>query len=280
MPRRLDLLAKSAQRHTLLPARVLDKYRKDPSTVGPRAGGLFGDDGWSHSLFTSRPIERLARVAWLRHVVLLLVLPAFCIHLSSSIRSGDVGSIPNFLHYRFTSLEQRDGGRPTGPGISEFGLMRLGEKAAGEADPQRKGLLAPCKARDASNATLRTDAESMVLSLASKGQQVYWMWYIVTADEPGTEDSDPVRFVMEGSDDEESWVTVGSSTVAHYYSKLFFTHGQGGTPLGRGSVLVLDAALPWQASFYYLWLGMPLFAMAAVALALASARYSVKWTVL
>jgi len=52
-----------------------------------------------------------------------------------------------------------------------------------------------------------------------------------------------VKFVLEGSDDEEVWATVGSSTSVSYFEVVAFTHGAANVPKGRGLRHEIDARM-------------------------------------
>jgi len=83
------------------------------------------------------------------------------------------------------------------PGIAEFGLMRMGEMAKGEAEAPRKNVNWPCKAHESSEWTLAADGDgaSITLSLASADGNGFGRWYIVRGRERGTEEREPGRAV-------------------------------------------------------------------------------------
>eukprot|EP00284_Hemiselmis_tepida_P001661 CAMPEP_0174947502 /NCGR_PEP_ID=MMETSP1355-20121228/86741_1 /TAXON_ID=464990 /ORGANISM="Hemiselmis tepida, Strain CCMP443" /LENGTH=381 /DNA_ID=CAMNT_0016194977 /DNA_START=163 /DNA_END=1305 /DNA_ORIENTATION=+ len=271
-PRRLDLLAFSAQRHTLLAAGTLDRYRQDPHRL------LGADTGLSYALFSSETLENIFRIRWLQWAFMLLLLPAMSLQVSAMWNSLSA-QIQSFKYYRFTNLERRDGGVPDSPGIAGFGLMRMGEKQAGGASISHQGLLHPCVARDTEIDGVWTEGASLTRRLARPRSDPYQMWFIRTSAEGGTEPGDAVRFRLEGSDDMLSWREVGCSTFVHFYASVVCSKGRVATPLARGDVMVLDASVPWYHSLY-LSLTLAFFACFVYTVLLALRQKRVKRSIL
>mmetsp|Transcript_32411 Transcript_32411/g.75496 ORF Transcript_32411/g.75496 Transcript_32411/m.75496 type:complete len:1076 (-) Transcript_32411:1022-4249(-) len=274
---RLDLLALSAQRHTLLAARHLDSYREDPPL-------LHHTKTLAYAFFSSQPVERVFRLRWVRLSGVLLILPYLIFQIVTVVNSSrEYSMVPSFKYYRWTNLEHRDGGvgggmEPRVPGIQEFGLARLGERRAGRHAVSSQGDLLPCKARDPVAAT-SVDGASMTIEMDTLSPEPYHMLYIKTLLEPGTEGTDSVRFRFEGTNDLNSpWTTVGSSSFVWYYQTVYYTHSYAETPLERGGVLVLDASMPWPYRLY-LSISMLFYGMWLITLALACFGHRVKSTI-
>mmetsp|Transcript_34016 Transcript_34016/g.79456 ORF Transcript_34016/g.79456 Transcript_34016/m.79456 type:complete len:1594 (-) Transcript_34016:73-4854(-) len=232
--RRLDKLALHAQRSCVCPSDFLEKMSKKRTRL---TGGV------GYALFSSLPLQNTLRVPWVHRLLLVLAVSMVLVRTYTSVVSLSEGTLPAYKYYRFTSLEQRNGSAvPESPGIAMFGLIRK----KGELEGSRvsnEGRRLPCVASDAANGTLAVDGASMTLSLAAKAETRYDMWFIRTLEERDTEGMDAVRFVLEGSDDEQVWTSVGSSTSVSYFNVVVFTYGAAEVPEGRGRRHVIDARM-------------------------------------
>uniref|UniRef100_A0A6U2B612 Uncharacterized protein n=1 Tax=Hemiselmis andersenii TaxID=464988 RepID=A0A6U2B612_HEMAN len=247
-PRRLDLLALSAQRHTLLAARALDAYSKNPSLHGKEGG-----NGILYKSFSSRPIDNVvAALRWFKGIFVVVMFPALLRSVADVVLSERLGKVDRFSHYRFTSLELRDGSAPKAPGIEGFGLLNHGERNEGGGSLWNYGAQKPCRTRLSAGGEFVEEGATLTLKLPAesgvKYDSPYDQWYIQTLLEPGSEGKDPVRFTLEGSDDQVTWTQVGSSGTTHFWRSVIFTDTLAEVPTARGFMVVLDASLPLGAS--------------------------------
>jgi len=230
---RIDKLVLVTQRATLLPATLSVWHDAAHRAKGLRTARM--------AMFSSNPLESIITVTWLRWlltVMLLVLIPQATYRVYGGHKAG---LLPSFLHYRFTNLESRNGDlAPSTPGISLLGILETGEQ------------LGACKAGITRDSNMTVRGATVTLSLDPEearryGKDLHAGWFIVTQSQEGTQQSDSVRFILEGSDDGVVWEKVGSSTWQNYYLTVRLTPdaGRAPTPEERDTPLVRDMRITW-----------------------------------
>jgi len=172
-----------------------------------------------------------------------------------------------YAHYRFTALQARNGSTPVMPGISDFGLLRLGE-ASGAGAVSNQGYALPCKALHGAKRVV--EGASMWLEVPSNSSRSdFHSWYIVTLEGDNTEMQDAVRFILEASDDKEAWTTVGSSSHVHYLTDVVFTQGVAAVPRERGAPLSFDASWSSEYFFFFFVMSLPQYVLLLITVLLS-----------
>eukprot|EP00283_Hemiselmis_rufescens_P000352 CAMPEP_0173469840 /NCGR_PEP_ID=MMETSP1357-20121228/77567_1 /TAXON_ID=77926 /ORGANISM="Hemiselmis rufescens, Strain PCC563" /LENGTH=705 /DNA_ID=CAMNT_0014438095 /DNA_START=134 /DNA_END=2251 /DNA_ORIENTATION=+ len=233
----LDVLVLSMQAHTLMPKMELENLSKSGMLVKHLSRSALGLE-WhtivGSALYSSSPITRVVRLPWVHWLMIFVGLAMATLFASAAVSSSAIG-VTAFSHYKFTALERRDGGVPTHPGITSFGLLTQKDPVF---VPQQRQQFPSCVSH-VHNASWRTEGPSMVLDLAHHGDHEthdeYRGFYIVTSGDGRGPDSDAVRFIVQGSDDGLEWADAYSSTSLVYKAwYLVLQNGTAEIPLERG----------------------------------------------